>query len=81
MQQAWTQKQRNQNCLLSEGLWYIGILLEIPHLRCQPLKEVWEGMDSGSPPSHHSGTLNAPDLLWGGPAYLPGAQTLVEAMT
>jgi len=37
-----------------------------PHLHCQPLNEVWEGVDPGSTPSEHSGTLRAPELPYVG---------------
>jgi len=37
-----------------KGLRYIGVSREIPHLHCQPLNEVWEGVHPGSSPSNHS---------------------------
>ena len=55
--------------------------IRCPHLHCQPLNEVWEGVDPGSSPSGHSGALHAPELPWVGPAFPPGAQSLVLAMT
>ena len=50
-------------------------------LPCQPLNEVWEGVDPGSTPSSHSGTLHAAELPWVGPAFSPGAQSPVQAVT
>jgi len=52
-----------------------------PQLHCQPFNEVWEGVDPGSSPSSHSGTLHAPELPWVGPTFPPGAQSLVQAVT
>jgi len=52
-----------------------------PHFHHQPLNEVWEGVDPGSNPSSHSGALHAPELPWVGPAFPPGAQSLVQAVT
>jgi len=40
-----------------------------PQQGCQPLNEVWEGVDPGSSPSHHSDALHAPVLSWAGPAF------------
>ena len=37
--------------------------------------------DPGFTPSGHSGALHAAELPWVGPAFLPGAQSLVQAMT
>jgi len=33
------------------------------------------------PLSGHSGTLHTPELLWVGPAFPPGAPSLLQAMT
>jgi len=52
-----------------------------PYLHCQPLNEVWEGVNPGSIPFNHSGTLDAPELPWAGPAFSPGAQSLLQALT
>jgi len=52
-----------------------------PYLHCQSLNEVWEGVDPGSTPSSHSGALLAIECLWVGPAFLPGAQSLLQAVT
>ena len=38
-------------------------------------------MDAGSTPSSHSGTLHTPELPWVGPAFPPGAQSLLQDMT
>jgi len=40
-----------------------------PYFHCQPLNEVWEGMDPGTTPSGHSATLRSPELPWVGPAF------------
>jgi len=50
------------------------------HLHCQPLNEGWEGVDPAAP-LHHSAALHAPELLWAGLAFPPGAQSLLWAMT
>ena len=52
-----------------------------PHLYCLPLNEVWKGADPDSTPSGHSAALHTPELPWVGPAFSPGAQSLVQAMT
>jgi len=38
-------------------------------------------VDPGSIPSGHSVTLHAPELPLVGPAFPPGAQSLVQALT
>jgi len=48
---------------------------------CQPLNEVWEGVEPGSTPSHHTGAFHSPELPWVGPAFLPDAQSLVQTVT
>jgi len=55
--------------------------MRYPHLHCQPLNEVWEGVYPHSTPSSHSDALHAPELSWVGPAFPPGAQSLVQVMT
>ena len=55
--------------------------MRYPYFHCKHLNEVWEGVDPGFIPSSHSGALLAPELLWVGPAFPPGAQPLVQAMT
>jgi len=50
-------------------------------LHCQPLNEVWEGVDPGSTSSGQPGTTYAPELPWVVPALLPGAQSLVQAVS
>ena len=46
------------------------------HLHCQPLNEIWEGVDPGSIPSRHSGTLHAPELPG---LALPSARSSITA--
>ena len=76
---------RERSCLPSEGLQnhQVGrdLQLKYPHLHCQPLNEVWEGVDPGFTPSGHSAALHTPELPWFGPAFPPGAQSLLQAMT
>ena len=50
-------------------------------LHCQLLNEDWKGLDSGFTLPGQSGLLHAPELPWVGPAFPPGAQSLVLAMT
>ena len=38
-------------------------------------------MDPGSTPSSYSGALHTRERPWVGPAFPPGAQSLVQAMT
>jgi len=52
-----------------------------PYFHCHPLNEVWEGVDPGSSPSGHSAAFHTPELPWVGPAFLPGAQSLLQAVT
>jgi len=52
-----------------------------PCFHCQPLNEVWEGVNPGFTPSSHSAALHVPELPWVGPAFPPGAQSLVQAVT
>ena len=51
------------------------------HLHCQLLNEIWEGVDSGSTSSGHSGASHAAELPWISPAFPPGAQSLFQAVT
>jgi len=53
-----------------------------PHLHCQPLNEGWEGMhpDSSLLVSQCI-ALHAAELPWAGPAFPPGAPSLLQAMT
>jgi len=37
--------------------------------------------DLGFSPSGHPGSLHAPELPWVGPAFPPGAPSLLQAMT
>ena len=52
-----------------------------PHLHCQPLNEDWEGVDPGSTPPGHSAALLTPESPQVGPAFPPGAQSLLQAVT
>ena len=76
-------KMKEKSCLPLEGLRQIeGVSnKKCSHLHCQPLNEGWEGLDPGSTPHCQSGTLPAPELPQVGPAFSPGAQSLVQAMT
>ena len=78
IQQA--QKQRKKSYLPLEGLRYTRISSKIPLPALPTLK--WGLRRGGSwlHPFHHSGELHAPEL-WTGPAFPPGAQSLVQAMT
>jgi len=67
-------EMKEKSCLPLEGLRYTGIWSKrCPCLHCQPLHEVWEGMDPGSTPSGHTGTLRTPELPW---LALPSHQVL-----
>jgi len=55
--------------------------MNYPALLCQPSHEVWEGVDPGSIPAVHSAALHALELPSVCPAFPPGAQSLVQAMT
>jgi len=79
-----TQAKENnkQTSLPQEGLRWAGISSKgCSHLHCQPLNKVWEGVDPGSTPSSHSGVLHTPELLWVGPAFPLGAQSLFQTLT
>ena len=80
MQQQWTQKQKKEAAYPWKASGMEGAPSRYPHLHCQPLNEIWEGVDPGSTPSGHSGKLLAPELPWVGPTFLPGAQSLVQAL-
>ena len=58
-----------------------GFPVRNPCLPCQPLNEVWEGVDPGSTPSARSGILHAAELPWVSPAFSPGVQSLFQAIT
>jgi len=51
------------------------------YLHCEPLNEVWEGVETGSTPSSHSGALHTPEFPWVGPAFPPGAQSPFQVVT
>jgi len=76
-----TQKQRKEIAYLQKTSGRQGSPAKNPYLHCQPLNEVWEGVDPGSTPSAHSGTLHAPELPCVGPAFPLGAQSLVQTVT
>lgn len=52
-----------------------------PCLHCQLSNEVWEEVDPSSTSSSHSGVLQAHELPWVGPAFVVGAQTLLQDVT
>ena len=73
---------KKKHCLPSGSLRQAGTSgKKCLHLHCQPLNEVWEGVDPGSTPSSHSGAWLTPELPWVGPAFPPGVQSLLQAMT
>ena len=80
MQQLWVQKQRKAAAHLQKASGTQGSPVSYPHLHCQPLNEIWEGVDLGSIPSRHSRTLHAHELPWVSSAFPPGAQSLFQAM-
>jgi len=74
-------EMKEKSCLPLEDLRYIGISdKRCPQLHCQPLNEVWEGVDPGSTPSSHSGTLHTPELPWVCPAFPPDDESLPQTM-
>ena len=81
IQQVWAEKQRQEIAYLQKTSCVQGSPTRYPCLHCQPLNEVWEGVGPGSSPSGHSGALHIPELPWVGPAFPPGAQSLVQVMT
>jgi len=63
-------EMKAMSCLPLEGLRAAGISNKRSlHLPCQPLNEVWEGLDPDSTPSSHSAELLTPELPWVGPAF------------
>ena len=73
---------KEKSCLPLEDPRYTGISSKkYPHLHYQPLNEGWEGVDPGSSPSNHSGSLLAPELPWVGPAFPSGVPSLLQAVT
>jgi len=54
MLKCMTQKQRKKAAYPYQASGRQGAPTRYPHLRCQPLNKVWEGMDPGSAPSNHS---------------------------
>ena len=81
MQQPWTQKWRKRAAYLRKASGWQGSPARYPCLHCQPLNEVWEGVDPGPTSSSHSGAVHAPELPWVGPVFPPGAPSLVQATT
>ena len=77
----WMQKQRKKAAYLWKVSGRQGSPARYPHLHCQPLNEVWGGVHPGFTPFGHSGTLHAPELPSVGPAFPPGAQSLLQAVT
>ena len=57
-----TQKQRKEIAYLQKTSGRQGSPEICPHLYCQPLNEVWEGVDSGSSPSGQSGAMHCMQL-------------------
>jgi len=53
MQQLWAQKQRKESAYPQKALGMQEPPARSPCLHCQPLHEVWEGVDPGSTPSGH----------------------------
>jgi len=73
---------KEKSCLPLEDLRYAGISRKrYLYLDCQPLNEIWEGVDPGSTPSSHSSALHAPECPWVGLAFPTGAQSLFQAVT
>ncbi|MEQ5319502.1 hypothetical protein ABN239_20970, partial [Providencia vermicola] len=62
MQQLWTQKQRKESAYLQKASGTQGTPERCLYFYCQPLNEVWEGVDPGSSPSGHSAALHTPEL-------------------
>jgi len=79
--ELWTQKQRKKTACPWKASARPGPPARYPHLPCQPLNEAWEDVDPGSTLSGYSGALHAAELPWVGPAFPPGAQSLLQAMT
>ena len=74
-------KMKAKSCLPLKGLRQTMLSSKrYTHLHCQPLNEVWEGVD---PDSTTFQTLRciAPELPWVGPAFLPDTQSLFQAVT
>ena len=75
-------RNKGKSCLPLEGLRKAEISNKRSLcLHCQPLNEVWEGVDPGSIPSGHSAALHTPELPWIGPAFPPDVQSLFQAVT
>ena len=70
MQQPSTQKQKKKPATSWKTSGRQESPARSPHFHCQPLSEVWEGVDPGSTPSSHPGALSSPGLA------LPSHQVL-----
>jgi len=77
VQQPWAQKQ-SKDAYLQKASDTQGSPARHPYLHCQPLNEVWEGIDPGSTPSGHSGALHTVELPQVDRAFPPGAQSLFK---
>jgi len=67
-------KKRKETTYLQETSGTHRFPGKYPHLRCQLLNEVWEGVDPGSTPSCPSRALHTPEFPWVGPVFLPGGR-------
>jgi len=74
-------KKKKKNSLSLKASHMQGSPVLCPHLHCKPLNEVWEEVYPGSTPSSCSGALHAAELPWVGPAFPPGAPSLVQPVT
>jgi len=81
IQKPHAQKQRKEAAYLQKASRTQGSPARYPHLHYQLLNEVWKEVDPGFIPSTHSATSHAPELPWVGPAFPPGAQSQVQAVT
>jgi len=75
---------RKSNCLPLEVLWYIGISSKMALLPLPTLRRSGKGWILAPPLwslRGHCTELHAPELPWVGPAFPPGAQSLVQAVT
>ena len=79
MQQPWADKQRKEAAYLQRATGRKGSPVRYSCLHCQPFSEVWEEVDPGSTTSSRSGALH--ELPWVGPAFVVGAQTLLQDVT
>ena len=77
--------KQNKSAYLQKTSGMQGSPVTYPYLHCQPLNEVWEGGWILALPlpitQMHCIALHAPELPWAAPAFPPGAQSLLQAMT